>query len=475
MVYDGLATEAMSCLTEGTFLIALALQLGASNFQIGVLGAMPTFTNIFQLAGIWLVQRISSRRLVTVAALVLARLPLFLVGVLPFWLSNEKALSTLIVLMFIHYLFGSVAGASWNSWAKDLVPGKLLGSYFSGRTRLTQTLNVVLSLSLAFATNYVSEHHPALTPGVFPFLFILGGLAGMLSVVALYRAPEPQMVAVTGNFGALFRRVAADVNFRRLLSFNSFWVFALNLVNPFFSVYMMKTLGLQVPLILCLGVVGQLSGILFVRIWGTNADRFGNKTVIGVCIPLYIGCLLAWVITGSIATPSLLIPLVAAIHIMSNIATAGINLSLTNIGMKLSPSGGAIAYLAAKNMVTAVFSASAPLIAGLLADSIVLQHWSWSVNIGAKTFQIISLQGFGFFFLSAAIFASFSLYLLARVKEHGAGRKAAMVSGIRNELHAMGKGAIDKSASRLRVIFRSHAMKRNVHALRSDSRHRKSA
>ena len=57
MIHDGLATEAMSCLTEGTFLIALALQLGASNFQVGLLGALPTFTNIFQLAAIWLVQR----------------------------------------------------------------------------------------------------------------------------------------------------------------------------------------------------------------------------------------------------------------------------------------------------------------------------------------------------------------------------------------------------------------------------------
>src|SRR3954465_4899374 len=88
MIKDGLATEAMSCLTEGAFLVALALQLGASNFQIGLLAALPTFTNVFQLTAIWLVQRYKSRRAITVISLFLARVPLFIVGVLPFLLPK---------------------------------------------------------------------------------------------------------------------------------------------------------------------------------------------------------------------------------------------------------------------------------------------------------------------------------------------------------------------------------------------------
>jgi MFS family permease len=415
MIHDGLATEAMSCLTEGTFLVALALQLGATNFQVGLLGALPTFTNLFQLAAIWLVQRARSRRMVTVISLAIARAPLFIVGVLPFWLTNEMALHALTALMFVHYLFGSVAGASWNSWAKDLIPGKQMGRYFSERTRLTQTLNVVLSLSLAFATSYIGEHYPALKPSVFPFLFILGGVAGMVSVLALARAPEPQMTVSNTKIIKMFATVATDKNFRKLLSFNSFWVFALNLVSPFFSVYMMKTLGLQVPAILCLSVLGQACGIFIVRLWGKNADRFGNKTVIGICIPIYIMCLLAWIGSGYLLGGFWLWPVLAGIHIFTNVATAGINLSLTNIGLKLSPSGGAIAYLAAKNMFTSLFSASAPLIAGFLADRY--------------------LDGFTPFFIAAAIFATFSHYLLRSVSEEGATRRSVLVKNIRMQIN----------------------------------------
>jgi MFS family permease len=224
--------------------------------------------------------------------------------------------------------------------------------------------------------------------------------------------------------------VATDKNFKKLLSFNSFWVFALNLVSPFFSVYMMKTLGLEVPVILCLGVLGQLIGIFFVKLWGKNADRFGNKTVIGVCVPIYILCLLAWTAVGSLTSHAILIPILALIHIFSNIATAGINLSLTNIGLKLSPSGGAIAYLAAKNMFTSVFSASAPLIAGMLADSMNLYKVDWAFNIGGVHITAFHVEGFGFFFLAAAIFAVFSLRLLRRINEDGASKRRVVLRNI---------------------------------------------
>ncbi len=49
IVQEGLAAEAMSTLTGGTFLVAMAVLLKATNFQIGLLAALPTLTNVFQL------------------------------------------------------------------------------------------------------------------------------------------------------------------------------------------------------------------------------------------------------------------------------------------------------------------------------------------------------------------------------------------------------------------------------------------
>ena len=55
VIWDGLTAEAMTAFTGGAFLIAMALLLGANNVEIGILVALPMFTNIFQLISIWLV------------------------------------------------------------------------------------------------------------------------------------------------------------------------------------------------------------------------------------------------------------------------------------------------------------------------------------------------------------------------------------------------------------------------------------
>src|SRR5690348_8857203 len=122
VVTDGLATEAMTVLTGGVFLVAMALLLGANNFEIGLLATLPTFTNVFQLASIWLVRRFNNRRAIVVICSIFARFPLFLIGSLILFFGKGASVEVLIFFLFFYYLFGSIAGPSWNSWMKDLVP-----------------------------------------------------------------------------------------------------------------------------------------------------------------------------------------------------------------------------------------------------------------------------------------------------------------------------------------------------------------
>jgi hypothetical protein len=62
---DGMTAEAMVVFTSGTFLTAMAIRLGATNFQLGLFAALPTFTTIFQLISIWLVRKFNNRRVIT--------------------------------------------------------------------------------------------------------------------------------------------------------------------------------------------------------------------------------------------------------------------------------------------------------------------------------------------------------------------------------------------------------------------------
>ncbi|HEY0272418.1 MAG TPA: MFS transporter [Chitinophaga sp.] len=378
VVKDGLAAEAMSTFTGGAFLVAVALHLGASNFQVGLLAALPTLTNVFQLLAIWLVQRSNNRRAVTVLCSLAARFPLLIIGAMPWLFSQGAGLMGLLFLLSFHYFFGSVAGASWNAWMKDLVPDEILGAYYSYRTRLVQALNVILSLLLALGVDFVKARYPAYEFTAYCVMFLLGGGAGMLGVYLLARTPEPVAQPARENVVRAFRQPLKDRNFRRLLCFNAGWTFALNLATPFFSVYMMKTLGLPLSYIVGFNVLAQLSSICSLHMWGRYADKYSNKNIFRVCAPVYIACILAWAFTGMFSSRYLVIALLGLIHVLSGTSLAGINLAMGNISIKLAPRGQAMAYLSAMNMLLAASAALAPMAGGLLADSLAVHVQGWN-------------------------------------------------------------------------------------------------
>ncbi|UYQ94086.1 MFS transporter [Chitinophaga horti] len=431
VILDGLATEAMVVFTAGSILTALALGLGATNFQIGLLAALPTFTNVFQLLTIWLVQRFNNRRAIAVICSTLARTPIVIIGLLPFLFSTGTSLYTLFCLLFLHYFFGSVSGASWNSWMKDLVPGDILGSFFSRRTRYTQTLNVTLSLGTALVAEYVKNNYPGREIETYTSLFLLGGIFGLSGVLALYRTPEPKQVLEKENIFGMLKRPFKDQNFRRLLVFNACWIFALSLATPFVTVYMLRTLEIPLSYIIGLGILSQLSSIFSLNIWGKYIDKFSNKNVILICAPLYIACFITWALIAKESTFVTKMIILGAVHLVTGLSTAGINLSLNNIGIKLAPRGQAMIYLSTKNMSVAFAAAMAPLLGGLMADYFqhrqLLLEFIWKTPSKFRDIYLLNLQQWNFFFAITAILALLSLNLLRRVRESGEVHKQVII------------------------------------------------
>jgi MFS family permease len=422
IIADGMFAEAMIALTGGTFLVAMAVSLGATNSQLGILAALPMFSNIFQLLSIWLVKKYNNRRGVTVLTNILGRIPLFLIAALPFLFSTGSSVQALIFLLFFHYVFGAVAGPSWNSWIKDLVPEKQLGTYFSRRGRLTQSLSVIVTLLLALILDFVKEHYPDYELLTYAGMFAAGGIFGMMGVYALAKTPEPRSNLMDEDFFRLLRKPLLNKNYRNLLVFNSCWAFALNMATPFLGVYMMETLRLSLSWIIGMGILGQLSGIVCIKMWGRYSDRFSNKTILHICAPVYVVCIIGWAFSGNVGQAHL-IPVLVLINIISGAAVSGINLALNNIGLKLAPKQEAISYITAKNMVVAAISAIAPVAGGLMADFFSKQQFIWDIKwkgtAETYTVQLVNLQGWGFFFIIGGILALISLRLLPAVKENG--------------------------------------------------------
>ena len=185
-----------------------------------------------------------------------------------------------------------------------------------------------------------------------------------------------------------------------------------------------------------------MCSIFTIRIWGRYADRYSNKTIIAIGAPLYILCIIAWCFVGIYSRFYANIALLVGIYMVTGISTAGINLSLTNIGLKLAPREEAIVYLSVKNIITAFFSSIAPLLGGYLADYFLHRHLNITVQWGGpqlnKVFRLIELHEWNFLFAIGAILAFIALEFLVPVKEVGEVEKNQVVkvmrSSIRNSL-----------------------------------------
>lgn len=356
VVRDGVMSNGMTVLTSGAFLAVLALHFGASNVVIGILATIPSIAQFVQIPAILLIEWLRKRKLITIIFSILSRAFLLLIAGIPFLFTTKGRLSFLILALILNAVFGSVSACSWNSWMRDLIPQEKLGSFFARRLSIAFSIGLPLSLLAGFGVDYWKRNFPADAITGYSLLFASGFLLGIIGVLFISRIPEPPMpfLQEKTRLMKLLLEPFYDLNYRNLFHFLGSWHFAVNLVAPFFTVYILKRLQFDLSWIIGFTILSQLMNVLFLRLWGRFADRFSNKSILQVSGPLFIICILAWTFTTIPERYMLTLPLLILIHLFMGIATAGVTLGTSNISMKLAPKGKATAYLGANSLIASV-------------------------------------------------------------------------------------------------------------------------
>lgn len=193
--------------------------------------------------------------------------------------------------------------------------------------------------------------------------------------------PEPPMAQATGTgLLTMLRRPFADPNFRRLITFLGTWNLAVNLAAPFFTVFMLTMLHMDMTMVMGLSVVLLVPNVLLIGVWGRYADLFSNKTILAVCGPMFILAIFAWTFVmfpdQHRYTLHMLVAIhLVAIHVLMGVATAGVTLASGNIGFKSASKGEATAYLAVLSLVNALAAGLAPICGGLSPISSLSANW----------------------------------------------------------------------------------------------------
>ena len=420
---DGLATKMTVSLTTGAFLVALALQFGATNSVIGLLAAIPTLMQIIQLPAVYLVEKLRIRRPISVYCMLASRSTLLVVALIPFLFSGDWLIKALIAAFLLKGAFGAVSQCAWSSWMRDLVPRERRGAFYANRMSIAAIVGMGLSLVAGYYLDWFKSGFPQYLMYSYAPLFFLAFAAGMANVWFIANIPEPLMTSKAGNVFQLMLEPFKDANFSKLMKFLVSWNFAINLAGPFFTVYMLKSMKLDMSSVIALTVLSQAVNIAVLRIWGRFMDRFTNKSVLNVCGPLFVASIFFWIFTLNPGWHVLTIPLLIVLHILMGISTAGTVLGTSNIAIRLAPKDSASSYLATSSVANSLAAGIAPILGGQFADifaerklSIIINWTSPGKDIAVHAFK---LNHWDFFFFLAFLLGLISIHLLGKVVEEG--------------------------------------------------------
>lgn len=430
LTFQTIAASGADGLASGGFLAAFALILGASNFHIGIMAAIPSIMQPLQIAAVVLVERLRMRKVIAVPAYFTAFATWVPIGLIPFVIEVPHAGAVALLLFFtaIRGVANAFVNTSWTSWLRDLVPADAMGGFFAQRMRVATTTAAVAGLSAAFYIDWWKGIMPA-DDAIYGYSYaiLLGSiLLGFSAAGMMGRIPEPRMTMPEGTRPPILQALAAplrDANFRQLITFLLAWSFVANLAVPFFSVYMLTGLGLSLTVVVVLGVLSQITNVLFLRVWGPLVDLYGSKVILSICTSLYFLVILGWTFTTLPGKHALTIPLLILLHSLIGIASAGINVSSTTIRMKLAPPAQATAYLTSASLAASLGAGISPLLGGAFVDFFSVRHLSiaieWVDPVRTLDFPAIFLTGYDFLFASAFVLGLFAIGVLGKVREEG--------------------------------------------------------
>lgn len=424
LALDGVLTQAVAALTAGPFLVAFAMLCGASNATIGIIAALPPAALVLQVPAVLLIERLGHRKPLVVFVSFVARLCLFVVGALPWFVDRANLVTALIGVLAVHFALTAISTCAYSSWVRDLVPDEASGRHFGRQLAIGTAVGAVLRLG----AGPVLDHWPYGDPiGAYIVLFGLAAAFGAAGSIVLSRVPEPALPeARARTLRAVLTEPLRHPNFRRLIVFTASWSFAINIAAPFVTVYMLRRLELTMTGVIALSVVSKLVNVAFFNVWGRLADRFSSRSALSVAVAMSVFCIALWPFTTAPERHAFSIPLLVFIHLVAGVSTAGVDLCAKTLVLKAAPRGQATPFLAAHAVVAGVAAMAAPILAGVLVDVLADEHLTVSLSWTSAAGQHVRLlvdaldfQGIDFLFVASFFFGLYSLHRLLAVREEG--------------------------------------------------------
>ena len=395
--------------TGGMFLIGYALQLGATNVQIGLMSTIPMLCVGVQLGTAALIERGVSRRRLTFFASLLNVACWFPVILIPYAAPDTPSsikVGILIAALTTLTFFAYVAGNARGSWVGDLIPARFRGTFFGRAAMYGGMIASLFAIAEGAFLDVIKRHGLA----AFGILFGFGmafGVAGALLFLPQADIPAPRHKD-GANLPRLVRETLTNRSLRMVMLFAVLWSLQV-VAAPFYATYMLRDLGMP---FLGIGIVNAFFMLAFLfsgPLWGRAVDRWGCRPVLTACATVFglVQCVWLWLDTARAVYFT--IPL---INLIAGAAAGGVGVALSTLLYKVTPSRGRSVHLAVYSIVVVLTAAPLPSLGGHLPD--------WFAGLGLPADLRLTFYIAGLFMLLSALVAR-------RIHEPGARRARHML------------------------------------------------
>ncbi len=407
-IRDGMAFSVQAGGGE-TYFSAFALFLRATAPQVALLTTLPPLLgSLAQLFSAWLGRYTGRKRIVLVGCSVQAAL--WLAIVLVPVLFYEHAVVALLVLLSLYHSANNFAAPQWTSIMRDLVSERRRGRYFGHRTRLT-TITTFGALVICGLILHALDTEGRTYAG-FVVIFLIAFVARSVSVYHLTFLHEPPAgpSSTPDMHIEHWWRSLQDTGAFHFSVYFALMNFAVAIGSPFFTVYMLRDLGLNYLEFTALTGTSVFVQFLSLHTWGRVADVYGNRLILMVTSASLPLVPLLWLLADNFW-------LLVAFQAFSGLSWSGFTLSAGNLLYELVPTTRRAAYVAFHNVGTA----TGVFLGAMVGAALVTVLPPRAVFFGSSGILSNLLYLFA---LSGAMRAIFATLLARRVRDFRKPRRA---------------------------------------------------